>query len=366
MSGYYTWYLTPVSRDDQNDPTWDVDGASIEVVVWFGTQAEYNAMSPPPSATVSIIDGVSNKFPTGDKLVNGDELRIALEAATSLALDVSDNAGYLGTYDVNLDSDPAMEATALFAVDGLSAESSTSAYIITLQPVTLTSFEAHYQGGLGHFDPFNPGSLRPPCFAGGTLIRTLSGERPVEALQPGDLVVTADHGAQPLRVVLSTTLGPGRLIADPSLRPIRIAAGALGQGTPRRDLLVSPQHRVLVRSRIAERMFGSPEVLVAAKHLLGLPGIAVAEDVASVSYYHLVMDAHEVVESEGALTESFYPGPEGLKTLTAAARAEIMALFPGLAGDNVVDIAAARCLSNGRMARKLAARHASKQRALFA
>lgn len=44
MSSVHTWYLTNITRDTQNDPTWDVNGTSTEVVVWFGTQAEYNAV----------------------------------------------------------------------------------------------------------------------------------------------------------------------------------------------------------------------------------------------------------------------------------------------------------------------------------
>lgn len=76
----------------------------------------------------------------------------------------------------------------------------------------------------------------------------------------------------------------------------------MGAGIPDRDLLVSPQHRVLVRSAIAQRMFGSSEVLVAAKQLLQLPGISLAEDVAGVSYVHLLFDRHEIVVSNGAET----------------------------------------------------------------
>lgn len=96
------------------------------------------------------------------------------------------------------------------------------------------------------------------CFVAGTLIETPVGWRAVEELAPGDLVITRDNGHQPVRWVGSVRLSGSSLARHSRLRPIRIRAGALGPATPARDLLVSPQHRVLVRSNIAMRMFERP------------------------------------------------------------------------------------------------------------
>src|SRR5690606_24870473 len=114
------------------------------------------------------------------------------------------------------------------------------------------------------------------------------------------------------------------------LRPIRIRAGALGNGTPSSDLVLSPQHRVLVRSRIAQKMFGATEVLVAARQLLLLDGIDIATDLTEVEYFHMLFDRHEVVISNGALTESLYTGAQALQAVGKAARDEIFTLFPQL------------------------------------
>ena len=123
---------------------------------------------------------------------------------------------------------------------------------------------------------------------------------------------------------------------------------------PARDLLVSPQHRILVRSHIAQRMFGSHEVLIAAKQLLAINGIEqVAAD--TVTYFHILFDAHEIVLSNGAETESLYTGAQALKAVGPAARAEILALFPELR-DTPAE--AARCLVPGGRAQQLARRHA--------
>lgn len=215
-------------------------------------------------------------------------------------------------------------------------------------------------------DIINAGSLRftvvdsdPetfPCFAAGTRILTPSGECPVNRLRAGDRVITRDHGVQEIRWIGSTKLNLPALHAAPNLRPIRIRAGALGENTPSTDLLVSPQHRVLVRSKIAQRMFGTMEVLVAAKHLLKHEGIDIAEEISEVEYFHFLFDQHEVVYSNGAETESLYTGSQALKSVGAAAREEIFALFPELENTDHTPIAA-RTLPSGRQARKLAMRH---------
>lgn len=199
------------------------------------------------------------------------------------------------------------------------------------------------------------------CLVTGTLIMTNIGAIPVERLSAGDLVLTADRGYQPVRWIGSRKLDAIDLQLSPKLRPIRIGAGVLGDGLPEQDLMVSPQHRILVRSQIAENMFGSREVLVAAKQLLLVDGVEVAVDATEVEYWHFMFDQHEIVFTNGAQTESLYTGAEALKSLGEEAREEIFALFPDLA-DRAPDERAegARTLLNGREGRKLAERHVMK------
>lgn len=197
-----------------------------------------------------------------------------------------------------------------------------------------------------------------PCFTAGTMIRTPDGQRPVEALAVGDLVWTRDHGPQPIRWRGTRRLGADALAANPKLRPIRIRAGALGAGQPAQDLVVSPQHRILVRSAIAARMFGAAEILVPAKQLLEIPGIEIDHEAAEVTYLHLMFDHHEVLMSNGAETESLYPGPMAVAALGAEAEAEIRAIFPELLDDPQA-VPGARPFVAGKRARKLAARHSA-------
>ncbi|MDB6176902.1 Hint domain-containing protein [Paracoccus sp. Z330] len=203
------------------------------------------------------------------------------------------------------------------------------------------------------------------CFVSGTGIVTTQGTRPIEKLAVGDLVLTRDKGFQAIRWIGNTRLDARQLDMRPQLRPIRIAKDALGDGTPQADLIVSPQHRVLVRSRIAARMFGAPEVLVAAKHLVGLPGIELMRNAQSVTYWHILFQSHEIVLSEGAWTESLYTGATALKSVSAAARREILSLFPELR-DKSFSPTPARPLASGRTGRKLAERHKKNGKRLIA
>ncbi|SFJ40336.1 Hint domain-containing protein [Celeribacter neptunius] len=166
------------------------------------------------------------------------------------------------------------------------------------------------------------------CFTEGTGILTPEGERPVETLRPGDMVITADHGAQPVRWV-----GRARVGWTPKLAPIHIRAGALGAGLPKRDLRVSPQHRMLISSRIARRMTGQDEVLVSARKLAGMPGISVTSGPEELVYCHLLCDHHEIIFAEGAPSETLLPGPQACKMMSRGAWEELSALFPGIEGD---------------------------------
>lgn len=202
------------------------------------------------------------------------------------------------------------------------------------------------------------------CFCAGTMIETDRGSVAVEDLRKGDMIATRDNGFQPVRWTGSVKVSRATLRTNPKLRPIRIKAGALGQNLPSADLLVSPQHRVLVRSKVAVRMFDTMEVLIAAKQLLQLDGVDIADDLPEVEYFHFLLDGHEVVTSNGAPTESLFTGSQALKAVGAAAREEIFTLFPELR-DADYQPTPARPLPSGRMARKLAIRHLQNRRPVY-
>lgn len=195
-----------------------------------------------------------------------------------------------------------------------------------------------------------------PCLTSSTQIETDRGRVLAGKLKAGDYVRTADNGYKPVRLVLSTMVSPADLNKNHKLHPVRIIAGALGGGLPERDLLVSPQHRVLVSSRISERMTGQRETLVSANKLTELPGVFVDDDVCEVEYIHILFDQHEVIYAEGAPLESLYCGPEALKAVSPSARAEILTLFPELNVRGFLPTPV-RSILTGRQQKRLIARH---------
>ncbi|MGR3484306.1 MAG: Hint domain-containing protein [Paracoccaceae bacterium] len=166
------------------------------------------------------------------------------------------------------------------------------------------------------------------CFTAGTRIATERGEVAVEDLRVGDRILTRDSGLRPVRHVGIRAHRAEAVARSPALQPIRIAAGALGRGLPLRDLTVSPDHRILMTGPICDLYFGEVEVLVAARHLTGIPGIAPAP-AGPVTYVHLLLDAHEIVQSDGAWSESLQPRDDMLRRLDPEARGGAQARRPG-------------------------------------
>lgn len=199
-----------------------------------------------------------------------------------------------------------------------------------------------------------------PCFASGTLIDTMFGPRAIETLSVGDMIRTRDNGFRWLSWIGATRLDARRLDLQPNLLPVRIRAGALAAGVPARDLTVSPQHRIFIRSTIAQQLFGEAEILVAAKHLVGLPGIGIVRPDGGLTYWHMLFDGHEIVLSDGAWSESLFTGPQAMQAVGPGARREILALFPQLADPGFRPDGARRML-NGREGRKLAEHHTRKR-----
>ncbi len=172
------------------------------------------------------------------------------------------------------------------------------------------------------------------CFCEGTMIQTEFGERPIETLRAGDRVLTRS-GLKPLRWIGKRRLSAVDLEINPKLRPVRIAKGAMGNGLPQQDLLVSRQHRMQTSSAVAQRMFGTAEVLISAIRLTELSGIAVDHDAHEVVYYHLLLDSHEIVFANGAPSESLLLTDTSLASVTPQARAEIQLIFPDLSINGV-------------------------------
>jgi hypothetical protein len=159
-----------------------------------------------------------------------------------------------------------------------------------------------------------------PCFAAGTRIRTPAGFVEVAALAVGDLVVTLSGAHKPIRWIGYRRVDCRRHPDPVAVCPIRIRAHAFGPGLPVRDLFLSPDHAVYAE-----------DVLIPIKYLLNRSTVRQIWP-AVVTYYHLELDAHDVVLAEDLPTETFLD--TGNRGAFAGGSGGLVQLHPDFAGDS--------------------------------
>jgi hypothetical protein len=319
-------------------------GYTVEAFKWTGTgyNAVYNT-----SHTATLSDNDTAYQGAGD----GDE-KVSIDGGVATSTEGQPYTIKVAFTDT--DGDPHVESFYFFNTDGnwYFAPGENSEFT---EGATLGNYQSHTVG-------WDYASVT--CFAKGTLIETEAGPVHVELLQPNDRIVVLGGGTNTLRFKMHRTIGAAELQANPKLRPVKIVAGALGQGLPKTDLWISRQHRMLVSSPISKRMFGQSEVLIAAIKLTEWPGCFIDEEIDEVSYFHLIFDRHEIVSANGAPSESFFPGKEAIKTVPRAARQELCEIFPGFQDHGGV-LEHARLVPENRQQNQLVARHVKNNKPLL-
>ena len=160
-------------------------------------------------------------------------------------------------------------------------------------------------------------------FARGTMITLADGQqRAIEDLQPGDRVLTRDHGPQPVR-----WLGKATLRAVGAFAPVVITSGTLGNMG---DLIVSPHHRVFLYQRQRKAGLQTSELLVQARYLVDHETVFQREG-GFVDYFSLVFDRHEIIYAEGVPAESLMVNDATLHRLPSELADDVKKRFPGLA-----------------------------------
>ncbi len=150
------------------------------------------------------------------------------------------------------------------------------------------------------------------CFTAGMLIPTPDGLRMVEDLKVGDLILTYDNGPQPITWTGTTALSELELARHRNLRPVMMPRGRLGA---QRNLVFSPQHRVLIDGLVLELATGHAEALAAIGHLR--PVCVPAPVDGPVIYHHIACQDHQIVAVEGLLVETLFAIPGDADAVTA-------------------------------------------------
>lgn len=338
----------------------------IHVIPWKSTEIDHEADGPPGLLVAGATwrwqgDAVRVDGPAGTLLLQGAAGQAALRARAArgarrlLGPEAAEGAPLGWLADGGDDDLP--ETGAGFAVtDGYAcytaqvlAGGRLVAFCAGLPRPGVEHWVVRSFGDLAALAPAPvPGVI---CFTPGTWIATPAGARAVEALLPGDRVLTRDDGPQEVIWTGRRAFGAAELAAMPALRPIRIRAGALGGARPLRDLVVSPAHRILLRGPAAEALYNAPEVLVRAVDLLNDRTVLRDHAARSASYVHLLLERHQILLADGVETESFHPAHAALDALSPDQHAALLSACPALAaGAHAYGEPARRCLGGAEAA----------------
>ena len=318
-----TIFLGNLPEIDTNESS--TDGENLApLLTTFGSPSEPLSKQIVDISTNSA-DGTmtSDNAPSGDTItydLGGGPVTTAIDTGQFANITITYRDGTTTTQNVGIIQDQ-LGNVFLLAFDGQTALGAKPIESLTVNGVG-SSGSSYSQTG---FD-----SIEFVCFASGTQIDCPGGPLPVEAIRPGDMVDTLDSGPSLVRWTGSRTLVfPG---SPESQRPVLIPAGALGRNLPKRDLVVSPQHRMLLHDPAELDVTG---VFAIARALTGLPRLRVMTEASSVTYHSLLLDRHEVLIAEGAPAESFYPGPVAMEILAPRDRSRIRAMFLSLLADPI-------------------------------
>ncbi len=261
--------------------------------------------------------------------VSGSPVTFGTDATTNaLTISYTEQDGTVVTQDISTTSNAESTSAFTYTSNGITYVVSNTALQGNLLDVTVGNLIA-LANGLSDVGLISGETDYVACFMQGTAILTPEGQVQVQDLAVGDEVLSVSGQRTPIRWI-GTRSYAGRFFAgNPKLHPIRFLAGSLGDGLPHRDLLVSPEHAMLLNG-----------VLVPATLLVNGTTIVQERGLKRVDYFHVELDSHDVLLAEGAPSESFvdddsrgmfhnaaewermYPGRERVPAVFCAPRVE--------------------------------------------
>lgn len=186
-------------------------------------------------------------------------------------------SGFLNVYRITLNAPTGQTLYTFQAVDGVGN--------FNAQMAPLVSLASDGTGGT---------AVTLACYTAGTRIAVPGGEARVSDLIIGDEVVTAAGRVRAIKWIGTRSYAGRFLKANPNAMPVRFRANSLADGVPCRDLLVSPEHAMLIDG-----------LLVPARHLVNNRSITQETGLDRVDYFHVELDTHDVILAEGAASETF-------------------------------------------------------------
>jgi hypothetical protein len=301
--------------DIDTDETNDVTESEASLLGTYGTAA-----TPLSQSVVPIVSDSSDNFLFEDNISTADDWTYDTGSGTQVT-DLDSIVFYYGdvTYtDGSSVSNVSFNVVQMVNGDTFLLIGDSHSYLSNkpIESISMNSVNNDDIGGIFQ-DRYDGNAF--VCFASDTRIDTPDGPRAVQTLRAGELVTTLDHGAQPV-----AWIGGRRLTfpaAPEAQKPFQLKAGCFAVGIPTRDLIVSPQHRLLGVTPEAER-------LASVKSFAGLPGVRQMTGKRAVIYYTLMLPRHEIIFANGLAVESFYPGPYSIGVLSPLQRLQVIASMP--------------------------------------
>lgn len=315
-----TLYLGNLTEMDTNERTFSVETAK-PLLKTFGGKGEdalshnvvdvtTNAGHDSVIATDNTHSSDSVEYDLGDGPIKAAvDSVIALKGEVTFQ-DGSTLSSYFGVFQADngdsfmmvLDSQPQLASQAIDSV--------------TFKGVFNSNYSGLYQN--------NKDDNKFVCFGPGTRLETPLGLRRADQLRPGDRLMTLDHGPLPIRWIAKRRVrfDPD----DPAAQPILVRRGAMGKALPRRNLFLSPDHRVLVETQPGFALHEPGGALAPAKALTRLAAIRPARGRRAITWFSFLLEDHAVIFAEGMAVESLFPGPEVWARLRGPEKSQWMAL----------------------------------------
>jgi hypothetical protein len=285
------------------------------------------------SATVTKVNDASSDTVTSVETYIADEAATEADEITltgsfeSAAIQGLSDAS-VGTFESPKNGSIAFGGTGEPTLSELLAGTYVHPTFGTISPfgtIQITDGDETGQVGDIAFQNFETINFSVVCFAEGTLIDTANGLRAVENIRSDDMVLTEDKGPQPVMWTRSKW-HPIEPSSDTDY-PILISAGALGPERPSSDLIVSPQHRILVGGQGQLTDIFEGEQLVPAKALVMLRGVREMKGKRGIKWVHFAFENHEIVAANGCAAESLLLGEMVTNGLSAKEKNELDTIF---------------------------------------